>query len=701
MALTLQQQQHQSLAGNNQRQRPASILLNSSDRQYSFTLAAPSRHRPTSSSASSTMSSQSDASSNPPANGATHNTPFHPTGRRILVKFAPLPDPRKLDEESSPLSSTQDIQEAGYEDTRRGISGGLLGAINGLSPSCAKPIFDNGTGGGAAVLDANQQKSPRWSTKRLLRPLLSKSSHGNSPAPSETPSDSLFRPSSIDSVGSTQSAAAATGGTSGALSVFSSRLLGPKCRSTPDLENQRLRAASSSFNASASGSGSVSRATSALLAKMTPLTSSISESSVSASTTLSSGTSIRRTRSQTSGTGVPAAKKRIMLNGRMYGSRRGALTPDPSFHPRVYEQEFNEWGSGLGSVPSNRAAGAVADWDRVRSGGTGIGNDRPAEEEDDGSGMGWVKRRREARERAKREAQEGHAAQSQQEQSGAAPAHNPSHSAPLASPSEYPKPLPPTSDESAARAEGPPDAGTSWHPESSDPVRSSSPHISRPHSSAAIRNPSYNDGPSPAYTMPIPQIIIDSARSSTNVTPVLSSSTLPSAPAEPQTSQPHDTHTSASLQPYGQPEHVTEMAVVRPPLHRRSDSRRHDSYHPHHQHAASLEFTHHAVEHEKRPEISSSTDGDVGVEEPDEIGHELEKDDAATLRARARPGPPAHRQVLRRTIDSDTSSTSSELSTEEDADDHEDYSEFDGERDDEDDEEDEEVSLHFPSKSAW
>ena len=41
---------------------------------------------------------------------------------------------------------------------------------------------------------------------------------------------------------------------------------------------------------------------------------------------------------------------------------------------------------------------------------------------------------------------------------------------------------------------------------------------------------------------------------------------------------------------------------------------------------------------------------------------------------------PARRQVLWRTMDSDTSSASSELSTEEDADDHKDYSEFDGER---------------------
>lgn len=665
MALTLQQ--HQSLAGDNQKQMPTSILLNS-DRQYSFTLAPPSQRRP-SSRASSTMSSQSDVSSNP-ADSTTYSTPLHPTGRRILVKFAPLPDPRKLEEENDPLSPASDTEEAAHEDVRRSNTDGLLTGVSGLSASSAK-YPDNGFGSGVAA-DSKQQRSPRWSTMRLLRPLLPRSSQGDGPIQSDIPSDSLFRPSSIDSVRSTQSASAASGTFgSGTFSAFSTRLLPQKSRSVSDLESHRERAAPSSPYASVSGYGSVSRATSALFGKMTPLTQTISENSVNASPSApSSDTGIRRTRSHTSnGVASNASKRRFMLNGRMYGSRRGAETPDPFSRQRAYEQEFVEWGSGgVGSVPSNRATGAVADWDRVRSGG-------PAEDQDDGSGMGWVKKRREARERAKREADARATKQSEAE-----PATSSFDSAPRMS-SEPGNPPAPTTDEPVALAEDVRHANSSQHPEPGEPVSQlTTPHVPRTYSTATIRNTNSNDGSAAASAMPIPQIIVDSSRSSNNATaislhPMTSSADL-------QYSQFNDT-TAPRPHPHAQPEHMTEMAVVVPhphPHHRRSDSRRHDPHDRHHQPTPPLvsqQQLHQAVAHEKHPDAIPLTNGHVGDDE-------REKDDAATLRG-----------SLRKMVNIETSSASSERSTEEE---EEDSSEIDMGRNDEDDEDDDEVSLHASFK---
>lgn len=692
---------------------PASILLHSSNRQHSFTLADPSQRYTAGSSASSTMSSQSSVSSNP-ADDTTYSAPLHPTGRRILVKFAPLPDPRKL-EEDNPLTPASGEEET-YEVVRKGNSGGFLG-VSGLSPSSAKTNVDGEFGNSGGVTDSKQQRSPRWSTKRLLRPLLPRSSHGNSPTRPDTPSNSLlFRPSSIDSTSSTQSAAAAVSGGagSGTLSAFSSRLLRHRSRSASDLESQRERAASSSSSSHiiASGPGSGSRPTSTLLAKMTPLTQSISESAMNVSPSAPPGsTSVRRTRSNSSNAATgTASRRRFMLNGRVYGSRRGSATPDPFSHQRAYEQTFVEWGSGgLGSVPSSRATGAVADWDRVRAGGTAyssVGHNRPVEDEDDGSGMGWVRKRREARERARREEEEARAKERQQAHSVATSARSTSDSAPSTALLEHATTPPPTLDEPVPPA-GLPDTQSSRHSGLSEPTsHSSSPHISRPHSSSTIRNASSTDGLGAAHSMPIPQIVIDPARFSNNVTPVLSSSTLPSSSADSQSPRSNDTHASTSAfpsQPHpSPPEHTTEMAVVRPHIpHRRSTSaprNSHDSRHP--ILLASAHQPHQAAEHGNHSDISSSPGDGVSENGLERVAHENDhdKDDAATLRARVRRRSSTPRRSLR-AADSETSSASSEQSTDEDEEEDEDDSEIDRERDDENDDDDEEDEVSpYP---AW
>ncbi|KAJ4475763.1 hypothetical protein J3R30DRAFT_593560 [Lentinula aciculospora] len=115
-----------------------------------------------------------------------------------------------------------------------------------------------------------------------------------------------------------------------------------------------------------------------------------------------------------------------MLNGRVYGAKRGSVSgsqanpfanakddPDP---------EFVEWGyGGMGSVKNVQDGVGGTVWGRVLSNGTSVMDSGCPEkqassgravqngsrdDDDDGSGMGWVRKRREAREQAEKERQE-------------------------------------------------------------------------------------------------------------------------------------------------------------------------------------------------------------------------------------------------------------------------------------------------------
>jgi len=103
-----------------------------------------------------------------------------------------------------------------------------------------------------------------------------------------------------------------------------------------------------------------------------------------------------------------------MLNGRVYGSKnrhRGDVNHFANI--RDEEPEFVEWGyGGMGSVKGGRHAGVIGEgsdsnkgrtqWERLH-GRAGVGE---TEDDDDGTGMGWVRKRKEAREREKREKEE-------------------------------------------------------------------------------------------------------------------------------------------------------------------------------------------------------------------------------------------------------------------------------------------------------
>ncbi|KAG8932128.1 hypothetical protein FRC01_000242 [Tulasnella sp. 417] len=87
-----------------------------------------------------------------------------------------------------------------------------------------------------------------------------------------------------------------------------------------------------------------------------------------------------------------------MLNGRVYGGTRRSAVQRKEVEK---EPEFVEW--GYGGMGSNRGSSASSTYARVQSSHT---NAVAAEDDDDGSGMGWVRKRREAREREKREREE-------------------------------------------------------------------------------------------------------------------------------------------------------------------------------------------------------------------------------------------------------------------------------------------------------
>ncbi|OJT15891.1 hypothetical protein TRAPUB_332 [Trametes pubescens] len=104
-------------------------------------------------------------------------------------------------------------------------------------------------------------------------------------------------------------------------------------------------------------------------------------------------------------------KQQRMLNGRVYGAKRN--NANPFANVRSEEPEFVEWGyGGMGSVKAS--AGQSQMWQKLQKGKVAIGGDEnaswgartSADEEDDGSGMTWLKKRREQREREKKEAEE-------------------------------------------------------------------------------------------------------------------------------------------------------------------------------------------------------------------------------------------------------------------------------------------------------
>jgi hypothetical protein len=131
------------------------------------------------------------------------------------------------------------------------------------------------------------------------------------------------------------------------------------------------------------------------------------------SASMSSGTSAASKRAALSGgfsplSGITAGRKGTrMLNGRVYGVKpppNANTDVNPFANARDDEPEFVEWGyGGMGSVKNTAGTGATV-WSRLQGSGVMVGSveGKASEgEDDDGSGMAWVRKKREARERLK------------------------------------------------------------------------------------------------------------------------------------------------------------------------------------------------------------------------------------------------------------------------------------------------------------
>lgn len=104
-----------------------------------------------------------------------------------------------------------------------------------------------------------------------------------------------------------------------------------------------------------------------------------------------SSTHRRGSSAEINGLASPAGKQVKLLNGRVYGSRRASEAAEAQKKLREKnEPEFVEWGQGRngGGMGSNQASKPSAD------------------EEDDGSGMDWVRKRKMRREQEEREKRE-------------------------------------------------------------------------------------------------------------------------------------------------------------------------------------------------------------------------------------------------------------------------------------------------------
>ncbi|KAH8834036.1 hypothetical protein DL96DRAFT_478282 [Flagelloscypha sp. PMI_526] len=114
-----------------------------------------------------------------------------------------------------------------------------------------------------------------------------------------------------------------------------------------------------------------------------------------------------------SATGSRGPRGQRMLNGRVYGANK-----NPFANVRDTDPDFVEWGyGGMGSNQSKSGAPG-SDWSKVQGNGSVFHSPNRKEslessaavaattDGDDGSGMGWVKKRREQREREKKEREE-------------------------------------------------------------------------------------------------------------------------------------------------------------------------------------------------------------------------------------------------------------------------------------------------------
>ena len=316
----------------------------------------------------SRSSSNSGADGSLSAGGGGQNG-SHSRTNSMRIRFAPLPDPRKIEEAEyleSPLANTNLALSAtddtllaspttpGSQYSHMSATSATSASTTGTNNPFAYSASDDGrdtsenVSDQGGIMSATKKKSKRWS-KTLFGPLLKSTSMSSSPG--HQSDDGIWRTNSRDSF---QSATSNEG-------------LGLSRRMTTDAGSRP----------SSAGNGATS----------TPLT-----------------------RVQSAGVGPTRSRKNTkMLNGRVYGARSTAAAFQ---NIRDEEPSFVEWGhGGAGSVNNHSGGAANSKYAGVQSGGKvsigAVSGDATAaaaddDEEDDGSSVAWLRKRK--RERAEREA---------------------------------------------------------------------------------------------------------------------------------------------------------------------------------------------------------------------------------------------------------------------------------------------------------
>ncbi|KAI0684146.1 hypothetical protein BC835DRAFT_660117 [Cytidiella melzeri] len=267
--------------------------------------------------------------------------------------------------------------------------------------------------------------SRKWSTKKLFKPLL-----GPLAKKDITPEDvltlglnQLVRSSTRDSDGASSGATTPLRNRSRERSDTASggfdkdvHFGAPLSRSSSDNTSGKKQSKKKSLLSSLMGSDSSSSGEGSLW-RTQSATEDMRRTKSRESTI--SNEDLKRTRSYSASgpAGRPAPRKQLkMLNGRVYGAKRN---PNVNLFAsaRSEENEFVEWGyGGMGSVKSAASVGNTK-YSRVQ-GSAALGSSdeagwskgsrgrQPSNEDDDGSGLAWARRRKEERERAKKDAAE-------------------------------------------------------------------------------------------------------------------------------------------------------------------------------------------------------------------------------------------------------------------------------------------------------
>lgn len=349
-----------------------------------------------------------------------------PSARRI--RFAPLPDPRALEDEAAAAAAEDgdgyetlvDPQVTGSDTGCSSVSSSLFSSpriftkdllsptegtvpcdpsLNGSQATLADPygpddMTPTGSHSGASS-PTTHKKAASWTAKpkKLFKPFLRRSSSPMAP------------PSSFGSGITTEDIL-----TLGTINLFrsTSRESRMSTESLPTTPLNRWTSAGSYTGQKNKGKEWLG----------SPLSRTESTGSIKADTR---GRPVRAPPAKSSTTPQANGKGRLrgtrMLNGRVYGGRGLNAQQNLFQTAKDTEPEFVEWGyGGMGSVKAGQ--NGDKQWSKLQSTGTSVGGGGGDDDDDDGGGMAWARKRKEARERAKQEAEERAKAEAEAKENG-------------------------------------------------------------------------------------------------------------------------------------------------------------------------------------------------------------------------------------------------------------------------------------------